>query len=246
MDQDPSSRPKRPPELPPLDAERFEQLARQFAEDQRSPTVPPLDLVKKYAGRVTPADDDPFGMDEIRIPAFLGKQAGGSREWTSRLGEQTPPKASGLAPEAAPQGHQALPDWLEECVQARTRRIEAEWQANPDKSRNPLMPARFQAMLDLLEESNARRARELERPVYHFEPGPLSAEEEAEVRARIHRHHEQYAYNERRGAEQSDPRYRFQQAGEHLALVEALQQRLRDAGLAPEVLPDRWSYPYHG
>ena len=35
---------------------------------------------------------------------------------------------------------------------------------------------------------------------------------------------------------------------EHLSYLDALAElvRLRDAGLAPEVLPDRWSYPYHG
>ena len=99
---------------------------------------------------------------------------------------------------------------------------------------------------DLINEVHEERRRELEPPVYRFEPGPLSAEEEARVRAQIHTEHRQYAYRERRGADQSDPRYSFIRAGEHLAMVEALQRRLQDAGLAPEALPDRWSYPYHG
>ncbi len=248
MDQDPPSGPVRPPEPPRLDAEAFEQLVRRVPQPPGAPSPPPADLVMRYAGRTTPTRPAPWSVDEVRIPDFLQQQAGSSRqeEAAPRHGDRTLSGVLNGAPDAARENTRARPDWLEACIQAQTRQVEAARQANPAEPFNPLISPRMQAMLDMLKESHAERRRELEPPVYRFEPGPLSAEEEARVRARIHTEHQQYAYRERRGADQSDPRYSFIRAGEHLAMVEALQQRLQDAGLAPEVLPDRWSYPYHG
>jgi hypothetical protein len=248
MDQDPTSLPDRPQEPPQKDDAHLKRLVQQLSEVLTGPLQPSRDLVMRYAGRVTPRSAEPHDVDEIQIPDFLHKQAGGSRDEPeeSRPRDRTLRQPLNGWPPSAPEVPRALPDWLEACVQARTREVEAARQANPAEPFNPLISPRTQAMLDMLHADHADRRRELEPPVYRFKPGPLSPEEESEVRARIHAEHQQYAYRERRGADQSDPRYSFIRAGEHLAMVEALQQRLQDAGLAPEVLPDRWSYPYHG
>lgn len=249
MDQDPTSPPDLPQEPPQRDDAHLMRLVQQLSEAPTGPLQPSRELVMRYAGRVRPRSAGPYDVDEIRIPDFLQQQAGGSGEKKtedSRPRDRTLSRVFNGSPDAAHEHTRARPDWLEACVQARTREVEAARQANPAEPFNPLISPRTQALLDMLHESHEERRRELEPPVYRFEPGPLSAEEEARVRERIHTEHQQYAYRERRGADQSDPRYSFIRAGEHLAMVEALQRRLQDAGLAPEALPDRWSYPYHG